>query len=182
MLTSELTSLRAIERGDLPQLLKWRNQPHFRRLFREHRELNMAQQERWFEQTVLTDPRVRMFAIIENERNLLSGACGLCYIDWVNRSADFSIYLGLDDLYIDDRYAPDAAKLMLTYGFNELGLHRMWAEVYDFDLKKRRFFEGLNFTVEGRHRETTWTEGGWRDSLFYGLLESEWKAQQKTGT
>ena len=62
---------------------------------------------------------------------------------------------------------------MVCYGFEELGLHRLWAEIYDFDESKKRFFEMLNFKLDGCHRQTHWAEGGWRDSLIYGLLKDD---------
>jgi len=173
MLKGSHTGLRAIEREDLPALLAWRNKPEFRIYFREHRELSGGDQERWFEMMVLKDPSIRMFAIVELCSNRLLGACGLCYINWIDRNADLSIYLGADDLYIDDKFAPDAARTLLTYGFDELGLHRIWAEIYSIDLRKQIFFDQLGFTVDGRHRETHWTDGRWVDSLFYGLLAQE---------
>ena len=49
MLIGEQVGLRAIEKKDLPVLLKWRNQTEFRRYFREYRELNTANQDSWFE-------------------------------------------------------------------------------------------------------------------------------------
>ena len=172
MLVGEQTRLRAIEERDLAPLLEWRNKPEFRRYFREYRELSMAHQRRWFEDIVLADRSVQMFAI-EDMGGVLLGACGLCYIDFVNKGADLSIYLGHDDLYIDDVYAPDAARTLLRYGFDELGLHRVWAEVYAIDEQKKVFFDALGFSLDGVHRETHWTEGGWCDSLFYGLLAHE---------
>ncbi|MFM7533354.1 MAG: GNAT family N-acetyltransferase [Rubrivivax sp.] len=173
MISGRFTGLRAIEPGDLDALLAWRNQPHLRRYFREYRELNRVQQQAWFESKVNADPTTRMFAIQELDTGRLLGACGVCYIDWVNRSADFSIYIGADDLYIDDRLAPDAALALIGYGFGELGLNRLWSEIYAFDDAKRRFFAQLGFALDGRHRHTHWAEGAWHDSLFYSLLASD---------
>lgn len=173
MLRGDHVGLRAIERADLPVLLAWRNQPEFRRFFREYRELSAEHQARWFENVVMGNPSTRMFAIEELTSGRLLGACGLCYIDWVNRNADFSIYIGADGLYIDGCFAPDAARVMARYGFDELGLHRLWAEIYAFDAAKSVFFESLGFTLEGRHRQTHWSEGQWHDSLYYSLLAHE---------
>lgn len=173
MIKGNLVGLRAIERYDLTILLEWRNRPDYRRYFREHRELGMDQQQAWFEKVVIGDPGTRMFAIDELASGRLLGACGLCYINWVDRNADFSIYVGADGLYIDDRFAPEAAELMVSYGFGELGLHRLWAEVYAFDEKKRLFFERLGFSLDGRFRETHWSGGVWHDSLYYALLASD---------
>jgi hypothetical protein len=165
--------LRAIERDDLATLLAWRNRANFRRFFREYRELGPEQQENWYRASVLADDRTRMFAIVEATSGRLIGACGLCYIDWVNRTADFSIYIGRDGSYIDDHYAPDAGRTLLGYGFDELGLHRIWCEIYDFDIAKQRLLDSLGFGLDGRHRETHWAEGAWHDSLFYGILDRE---------
>ncbi len=173
MLLGEHTGLRAIEADDLPQLMEWRNRPELRRYFREYRELNATQQRQWFDGRVNADPSTRMFAIVERNSGRLLGACGLCYIDWVNRTADFSIYIGADGLYIDDRFAPDAARVMIAYAYGELGLHRLWSEIYAFDTAKQAFFERLGFQLDGRHRQTHWAEGGWHDSLYYSLLSSD---------
>lgn len=173
MLKGNFVGLRAIERSDLSTLLEFRNKPEYRRYFREYRELSMANQNVWYEEIVMKDPKTIMFSIIELESNRLLGACGLCYIDWANKNADFSIYIGADNLYIDDKFALDAALIMAQYGFKELGLHRLWAEIYDFDNPKMKFFENMGFELEGRHRETHWSEGKWHDSLFYSLLNEE---------
>ena len=119
-----------------------------------------------------------MFAIVDLADGRLLGASGLCFIDPVNRNCDLSLYIGDDGVYIDDRYAPDAARTTLEYGFGELGMHRIWVEIYEFDTAKRRLLEELGFQLEGRHREHHFAEGGYHDSLFYGLLASEWSAAQ----
>jgi RimJ/RimL family protein N-acetyltransferase len=167
------TGLRAIEEADLPQLLAWRNRPELRRYFREVRELNSTQQRQWFDTRVNGDASTRMFAIVERSSGRLLGACGLCYIDWVNRTADFSIYIGAEGLYIDERLAPDAAITMIGYAFGELGLNRLWSEIYAFDKAKTAFFQRLGFALDGRHRQTHWAEGAWHDSLYFSLLASD---------
>ena len=200
MISGRLTALRAIEERDLAQLLAWRNRPELRRYFREYRELNSTQQRAWFDSKVNGDASTRMFAIVEagagrllgeqperrllgehQERRLL-GACGLCYIDWVNRTADFSLYIGADDLYIDDRLAPDSAATLIRYAFEELGLNRLWSEIYAFDAPKTAFFKRLGFQLDGRHRQTHWAEGAWHDSLYFSLLASDPRPDSFEGT
>lgn len=170
MLKGEIVGLRAIEEADLKQLLEWRNQPNFRQFFREYRELGMTNQKLWYEQKVIHDEHTRMFSIVDLNNEELLGACGLCYIDWPNQCADFSIYIGKDNLYIDDKFALDAAQVMICYGFEELNLHRLWTEIYDIDEKKKIMFNMLGFIHEATHKETHWTGGKWVDSLYYRLL------------
>lgn len=173
MLSGQSVGLRAIEIDDLSQLMDWRNQPNLRKYFREHKEINLFKQQQWFESRVLSDPNTLMFAIVDAKSLALLGACGLCYIDWINRSADFSIYIGKDSLYIDDKFASDAAHVLIKYAFEEINLHRLWCEIYEFDSMKKNMLEQLHFKLDGRHRETHWFDGKWNDSLFYGLLKND---------
>lgn len=174
MLIGKTVGLRAIERNDLKQLLEWRNQPDYRKYFREYRELNMDNQNMWFESKVLSDEHTRMFSIERLDNKELVGVCGLCYIDWINRCADFSIYIGKDNLYIDSLYAIDAARTMMKYGFEELNLHRLWAEIYETDEKKKDMFKKLGFEHEATHISTHWTEGKWVNSLYYRFLDTDY--------
>lgn len=174
MMNGTCVGLRAIERSDLSILLEWRNKPEYRKYFREYKELSSENQSNWYEKVVLNDRNTIMFTIEELTTKRLLGACGLCYIDWVNRSADFSIYIGADNLYIDAKYADDAAFIMMRYGFEELGLHRLWSEIYDYDHQKIKFFERLGFSRDGVHREAHWSEGRWWSSIYYSILDREW--------
>ena len=172
MLSGKKTHLRAIERNDLVQLMEWRNKPEMRKFFREYRELGLDHQNKWFDKVVIGDNTVRMFAIL-NESKELIGACGICYINWIDRNGDFSIYIGKDDLYIDDEIAIDVAEVMIKYAFEELNLHRLWAEIYSIDEAKKKMFNTLGFQLDGRFRENHWTEGKWVDSLFFSLLKTD---------
>jgi len=173
ILQGEYVLLRAVESDDLETLRVWRNRQQYRQFFREYRDITPKMQQSWYEKTVLADDSVTMFAITDRQNNRLLGASGLCYIDQRNSSADFSIYLGADDLYIDEKYAPDAGKLLLEYGFSTLKLHRIWAEIYAIDMAKQQLLPNLGFSLEGRHRQAHRLENGdWTDCLFYGLLSS----------
>ncbi len=175
-LTGEHVKLRAIIPDDLEPLRLWRNRPDYRRFFREYRDITPAMQQGWYDHVVLLDDRVHMFAITTRKGGRLLGACGLCYLDQRNSSADFSIYIGADNLYIDEKYAPETGKLLLHYGFETLKLHRMWAEIYAIDEAKKMLLPALGFSLDGRHREAYKMENDvYVDCLFYGLLKRDYK-------
>ena len=85
MINGKKIYLTAIEKKDLPKLMDWRNREDFRKHFREHREINIDMQEKWYESKVLSDPNTIMFAIRSTQDHELLGCCGLCYINWVHR-------------------------------------------------------------------------------------------------
>lgn len=178
MLSGDIVGLRAIEVEDLPQLLKWRNNPSLRKFFREYRELNSTLQAEWYQNKVLNSPNDIMFSIINLANNRLLGACGLCYIDWINRNADLSLYIGENELYVDKKYANDAAKILLEFGYRELGLHKIYSEIFDFDEEKRDLLLMLNFSFEGRQCDKYWIGGVWHASENYSLLDYEFFNKQ----
>lgn len=174
MLTGNRLSLRSVEEEDLKQLRDWRNNAEFRRHFREHRELNMRQQQVWFEEKVVKDDSTLMFSIRRNEDDELMGCCGLVYIDWVHRNADLSLYIGWDDVYIDTQgYADESVNLLLDYGFMVLGLHKIWTELYEFDEKKKKLFDRFGFKQDGVLRQNYWSDGKWWDSIILSILAQE---------
>jgi RimJ/RimL family protein N-acetyltransferase len=178
MLKGKLVGLTAVERSDLKQLMEWRNNTEFRKHFREYRELNMALQERWFEQKVLNDPTTMIFSIRRLEDNELLGCCGFVYINWVHRHADLSLYVGWNNAYIDDEgYADEACRILLNYGFKELCLNKVWTEIYEFDDKKKLLYDRFEFHQDGLLRENYFYDGKWWNSRILSLLSSDFKRE-----
>jgi ribosomal-protein-alanine N-acetyltransferase len=72
-------------------------------------------------------------------------------------------------------YASEAATLMLDFAFTTVGLHRVQAACGPDNVLSRSLLERLGFRCEGRLRHHVFTNGAWRDSLLYALLEHEWR-------
>jgi RimJ/RimL family protein N-acetyltransferase len=70
-------------------------------------------------------------------------------------------------------YATDAARVLLRFAFGTLGLHRVSAAIGPENEASVAVVKRLGFTYEGRIRHHVFTNGAWRDSLLYSLLESE---------
>ncbi len=176
MLIGEKISLRAVCENDIQKLLDWRNNPEFRKYFREYRELTLENQRQWFDKYVVNDNATLMFSIVLNdEKQTLVGACGLCYINYVNRNADLSLYIGYEDAYIDNKgYAEESCKLLFEYGFNELNLHKIWTEIYEFDTPKYELYTKIGFHQDGLLRDNYFHAGKWHNSRMMSLLENEY--------
>lgn len=172
MISGAKVYLRAIEPEDLDLLMVWRNQPNFRKYFREYREINSVMQKKWFEGIVLNDKNTLMFSIVLQETGELIGCCGLCYINWIHRYAELSLYIGYQNAYIDDNgCAEEACDLLFKYAFDELDLHKVWAEIFDFDEKKTKLFQKLGMEMEGKLRDNYYYDGTWHDSLIWSRLK-----------
>jgi len=171
--------LEAIEEKDLEQLRYWRNLPKYRKYFREYREISQAMQERWFRDVVNGSNTTIMFAIRMLDNNELAGCCGLCYINWVHRHSDLSLYIGKDTAYIDNEgIAEESCKLLFKYAFGELGLNKIWTEIYEFDEKKYNLYNLLGFCKDGFLRKQYFYEGKWWGSYIFSLLFDEYGNEQ----
>ena len=175
MYKGKLVGICAVEEYDLKQLMDWRNTTDFRKYFREYRELNMDNQKNWFINSVINDASNTMFAIRRLDDNKLLGCCGFVYINWVHRHADLSLYIGHDDLYIDDiGYAEEACNLLMNYGFKELCLNKIWTEIYEFDKPKKDLYDKFGFEQDGLLRENYFYDGRFWDSRILSILKENW--------
>ena len=88
MLNGKKVILTSVEEENLEQLRNWRNRPELRKYFREYREISKTMQKRWFEK-INNDPNQVNFEIRTLDNQLLIGHCGLYYINWIIKSAEF---------------------------------------------------------------------------------------------
>jgi RimJ/RimL family protein N-acetyltransferase len=140
---------------------------------REWRLLNLEDQEAWYERISRSDTD-RMFGIsaLIELRPTLIGVCGLCHINWQDRNAEISLYIGDPEHRNGEVWAWALAELA-RIAFDEYGLHRLWAEVYGFFAFGQRCLEEAGYAQEGWLRDAVW-HAGWHPSLIYGLLAGEW--------
>jgi RimJ/RimL family protein N-acetyltransferase len=182
MLNGKKIGLRKIEKADLDFLKEWRNSEGYRKHFREYRELNSDDQLKWYERFVMNDPGTLMFGIIDLQSRELVGACGLCYINWVQRNADLSLYIGKDDIYIDTEeggYAWDAMEALFRYAFEELNLHKIWTEIYVIDERKKKLFDSFGMNQDAILRDNYFYNGNFINSYIYSMLQDEFLSKFK---
>ncbi|GLL06909.1 GNAT family N-acetyltransferase [Dactylosporangium matsuzakiense] len=128
---------------------------------RLHQDITRAQSE----------PRPDYYLAVANSADTLIGfmRIGLGR----DRSGELGYALRRDDW--GKGYATEATKLMITFGFKVLRLHRIQAACGPDNRASQRLLTRLGFTPEGRLRDHVFTNDAWRDSLLYSLLEHEWR-------
>lgn len=75
-------------------------------------------------------------------------------------------------------YATEVARALLDFGFNELHLHRIYAQCVVENTASAHVLEKIGMRLEGHLRENGWMQERWWDTLVYSILASEWRAQQ----
>jgi RimJ/RimL family protein N-acetyltransferase len=74
----------------------------------------------------------------------------------------------------------EATRLIVGYGFEQLGLHRIQLEVHGHNHRARRVYEKVGFVVEGVRREARSRDGEWVDEVLMAILDHEWAALSST--
>ena len=83
--------------------------------------------------------------------------------------------------YIGRGYGTDAMRVIVGYGFREMGLHRIQLGVAPFNPAGIRAYEKAGFVEEGRYRESVLHDGRWYDEVLMSILDHEWAARRSPG-
>lgn len=127
----------------------------------------------WFNeiQQLQGDKNVRLGVFLLD--GTVIGDVALQNIDWRNRSC--SIGLGIQKIENRSKgYGSEAVVLMLDYGFNNLGLNRIWANTLEPNVGARKLLEKTGFALEGCSRKAVYFAGRYFDKLHYGLLRDNY--------
>jgi len=126
----------------------------------------------------LDDPRTTYeFAVTLREVGRPIGGCGIHAISFTNRSAFMGYCLRRDAW--GHGYATEAARALLAFAVETLGLHRMAATCDIENAASIRVLEKVGMRREAQFREDTLLRGRWRDSYLYAVLEHEWKGKAR---
>lgn len=71
-------------------------------------------------------------------------------------------------------YATEAARAIVSFGFDVLGLRRIWAGCDPENRASARVLEKIGMSLEGHLREDQRVRGRLRDSLMFGILATEY--------
>ncbi|MEH0423529.1 GNAT family N-acetyltransferase [Streptomyces sp. B21-083] len=71
----------------------------------------------------------------------------------------------------------EATRLIVAYGFERLGLHRIELEAWADNHRALRVYEKVGFVVEGMRREVQSRDGEWADEVVMAILDHEWAAR-----
>ncbi|GAA3728467.1 GNAT family N-acetyltransferase [Salinactinospora qingdaonensis] len=113
-------------------------------------------------------------AILELPSERFVGELSLRDVDPDNESAAYRIALSAIE-FTGRGLGKEATRLVLEYAFDRLALHRVWLEVYAFNMRAIAAYRSCGFTVEGRLRDALLWEGRRHDALIMAVLEGDFR-------
>lgn len=169
--------LRALELSDSENLIKWRNDREVTAslggntyFFSSYREIE------WIKDAINNDKSNVRLSICTEENNVHIGIINLTSINWVNRSAEFSIMLGEKNFW-GKGLGTEATLLMLAYGFQELNLNRIYLTVREDNVSAIKLYEKVGFVKEGILRESIFKNNIYINMNLMSILKKEFNAK-----
>ena len=125
-----------------------------------------------------TEPRQDFeLAVTLRPSGELIGGCGFHISDLQNRTGWLGYILSRE--HWGQGYATEVARALLRFGFEQFGMHRIWATCDPRNLASAHILEKIGMRREGHLRENKLQRGSWRDSFLYAILEQEFRSQEK---
>ena len=164
-------TIRKFEKSDIPKKVEWINNPANNRFLHYNIPLSIEGTERWFDSH--QGETTRYDAVIEAD-GVPVGTIGLLSIDRKNSKAEYYIAMG-ETSYKGKGVAKEASRLILAYGFEELGLNRIYLFTEADNIAAQKLFERVGFKREGILKQDVYSHGAFADRIAYGILKEEWK-------
>ncbi|MHA7965353.1 GNAT family N-acetyltransferase [Paenibacillus sp. CAU 1782] len=114
------------------------------------------------------------FAVELKEGGGLIGGCGI----HLSGHRQGEIGYCYNALHWRQGYASEAAFALLEFGFDNLGLHRIYATCRPENIGSAKVMQHIGMSYEGHLRGHMWHKGSFHDSYQYSILEPEYRAMQ----
>ena len=172
-LTGELVVLRPVDEGDYEALAVAMADPDVTRLTGSHGEIGEEKARQWYRTRKYQTDRLDL-AIVDKASGEVVGEAVLNDWDPDNQSCNFRILIGAAGQ--GRGLGTEATRLIVEYGLEEIGLHRISLGVYAFNPRAQRAYEKAGFKVEGVLRDALLWDGEWVDEIIMAVLAPDWEA------
>lgn len=168
--------LAPLDERHLQNMLHWLGDVELRDHIGTVFPITMARHREWYQGLVHDRSQVVM-AIEDGSTHI--GTIGLRNIDLIYRNAELWLYIGEQDRR-GGGVARPAFDQIVAFAFQTLNLHRVYANVFGFNERAKRFFAKAGMRHEGVLREAAFKKGCFCDKHVFGLLESEFQPARAT--
>lgn len=164
-------TIRKFEKTDIPKKVEWINNPENNQYLHYDIPICVEKTEKWFDSHL--GEKTRYDAVIEVD-GVPVGTIGLLEIDRKNSKAEYYIAMG-ETAYKGKGIAKEASRLILEYGFEELGLNRIYLFTEVENVAAQKLFERVGFVREGVIRQDIISHGKYVDRIAYRFLREDWE-------
>ncbi|WP_020560574.1 UDP-4-amino-4,6-dideoxy-N-acetyl-beta-L-altrosamine N-acetyltransferase [Thiofilum flexile] len=168
---SKFGILRSIKEDELELILSWRNHPDIRTHMYNQHEISINEHLKWWQN--IKESKTDKYFIYELSETAF-GVISFNNINHANRNSAWGFYRA--------PYAPKGTGtkmefLMLEYGFNEIGLNKIYCDVLSTN-PSLNIHKKFGFITEGIFREQYLQKNNLIDVYRLGILRKEWEKEK----
>lgn len=160
-----------IEESDLEMIRSWRNSEEVSRYMYSSDLITEEQQKNWYRK-VQSDKTCRYWMIVYEGEKV--GVASVNEINLIQENCSWTFYLKAQAV----RGAGIGSKVefhILRYVFEELKMHKLRGEIFEFNDKVIKLHERFGFRREAFFRDHAKKDGKYHNIVAIGMLQSEWQ-------
>lgn len=206
-MSAEKVYLRPITAADTAKIVTWRNKDFVRKNFIYQKPFTEEGHMAWLREQIEPGHVAQFIICVAAEEGCLrepdggtgnirpqNGAdeksCGtdreigsvyLRDIDRAAGTAEYGIFIGEEEA-LGRGYGTQAAKRMLEYGFDTLGLKKIFLRFVEGNAGARKSYEKAGFRMIENRRETVGLEQGKREVFFMETERGAWESTNRLST
>jgi ribosomal-protein-alanine N-acetyltransferase len=165
LLEGKNVNLRLMEKGDLPVLQEWDNNPEFMGEYEPFRQETRTELEKTYDNL-----RNAQWFFVEKKNKTRIG-----YIAHYLAAGETELGYFIVPNERNKGYVSEAIDTMVDYLFLSKDVERIQAKADPENIASWKALEKAGFKREGILRKTFHCRGKWRDDCMYSILREEWK-------
>lgn len=179
MLKGNRIYLRLMEERDVPLRVQWINDPEVRETLNFDYPISTVGTRLWLNKVALDNSR-KDFIVCLLDNDDAIGYAGFLNIDYKTSKAE--VYTGIGEKkWWGKGIATEIKQIQINYGFNELGLNKLYTYIWSENKKMIHINEKFGFKIEGVLRQDKFSHGALRDRVYMGLLKEDYVCFKVTG-
>lgn len=163
--------LKSLTLADAEKILQLRSDPEVMKFINRPLTANITEAEDWV-RLVLSNQQANngitwgIFLKGQPLENI--GNIGLWRIEKENYRAEVGYMM--DPMHQGKGMMLEALKRVILYGFNDLGVHSIEAQIHPENIRSSKLLEKTGFTKEAYFKQNIFWNGGFEDTAVYSLL------------
>lgn len=169
-------TLQPLDIENIYQHFEWNNDPELNRLDSElpFEEESFGEFKRRFEQMVYHPQQHTQHFELHADDGTLIGIAYVAGLNAYNQHATIGLTIGNRE-YWGSGYGHDGLMALLKHCFEELGLHRVATETFEYNEDWKQLVENVGFEEEGTFRDYLYRDDRFWDKTVYSMLEDEYR-------
>lgn len=170
--------LRKIGVSDLADVYDYSRRPEVSRylLWSPHSDPQITKSHLKYIQTRYAKHDFFDWAVVVADSGKMIGTCGFSRLDEENNSAEIGYVLNSD--YWGMGYAAEAVRRIMTFAFDTLGFHRIYARILEGNAASERVAQKCGMIRESTHRRALIVKGEYKTFSEYAILKEEFDAMR----